>query len=86
MLVRVSETEGQVIRETIDIAFSPDTASWHLQPSGHWQRHHLDENGDPLGDYQELLIRSHPISKHGIESPSAGVLEGLLSKVGLRGR
>ena len=86
VLVRVGAAESAMIRETIDVAFAPDTAAWHLQPSGQWHRRHLDDNGDPLADYQEQLIRSHPISRHHAEVASGGVIDGLLSKVGLRGR
>jgi polyphosphate kinase len=86
VLVRVGDTESAMIRETIDLAFAPDTAAWHLQPSGQWQRVHLDDSGDPLADYQEKLIRTHPMSKLHAETTSGGVIDGLLSKVGLRGR
>lgn len=34
------------------------TASWHLDNQGHWTRHHLDENGEPLLDMQSWLLAS----------------------------
>ncbi|WP_309074101.1 RNA degradosome polyphosphate kinase [Paenarthrobacter sp.] len=34
------------------------TASWHLDDSGHWTRHHLDEDGKPLLDMQSWLLAS----------------------------
>ena len=34
------------------------TASWHLDNSGHWTRHHLDEEGKPLLDMQSWLLAS----------------------------
>ncbi|YCK83202.1 RNA degradosome polyphosphate kinase [Arthrobacter sp. D3-18] len=34
------------------------TASWHLNDSGHWTRHHLDEDGKPLLDMQSWLLAS----------------------------
>ncbi len=40
----------------LDMAFDEGTASWWLQPSGEWERHHLDESGSPLRDMQEVLV------------------------------
>ncbi len=40
----------------LDMAFDDRTSSWWLTPSGEWERHHLDEGGDPLRDMQETLI------------------------------
>ncbi|BCW64037.1 RNA degradosome polyphosphate kinase [Paenarthrobacter sp. TYUT067] len=34
------------------------TASWHLDSSGHWTRHHLDDEGKPLLDMQSWLLAS----------------------------
>ncbi|MFK0039203.1 RNA degradosome polyphosphate kinase [Paenarthrobacter sp. NPDC090517] len=34
------------------------TASWHLNDSGHWTRHHLDQDGKPLLDMQSWLLAS----------------------------
>ncbi|MGQ0631266.1 MAG: RNA degradosome polyphosphate kinase [Sporichthyaceae bacterium] len=39
-----------------DLAFSPDTASWHLDSYGMWTRRHLSADGSPLMDLQEYLI------------------------------
>ncbi len=40
----------------LDLAFDEGTASWCLQPSGEWVRHHLDAAGQPLRDMQDALI------------------------------
>jgi polyphosphate kinase len=45
------------LSEMMDLAFSPLTASWHLGPDGRWERHHLADDGRPLRDLQEHLIR-----------------------------
>jgi polyphosphate kinase len=36
----------------------PGTASWHLDNSGDWIRHHLAEDGTPLLDIQSWLLAS----------------------------
>jgi polyphosphate kinase len=33
------------------------TASWWLSPDGTWTRHSRDDDGNPLFDVQESLIR-----------------------------
>ncbi|HET6697959.1 MAG TPA: RNA degradosome polyphosphate kinase, partial [Nocardioidaceae bacterium] len=40
----------------LDLAFADTTAAWSLEPSGAWVRRHLDEDGAPLRDLQEVLI------------------------------
>jgi polyphosphate kinase len=40
----------------LDLAFDDGTASWWLEPSGKWVRHHLDAAGEPLRDLQETLV------------------------------
>jgi polyphosphate kinase len=40
----------------LDLAFDDGTASWWLDSTGTWVRHHLDEAGDPLRDLQQTLI------------------------------
>ncbi|WP_148576129.1 RNA degradosome polyphosphate kinase [Nocardioides caldifontis] len=41
----------------LDTAFDPGTAAWHLGQDGVWTRKHLDEQGRPLVELQEWLIR-----------------------------
>jgi polyphosphate kinase len=84
-LVRVSAADGESILEVIDLGMSDKTASWHLQPSGEWIRHHEDENGEPLINYQELLINRHPVARSAADAPTPRRIETLLNKVGLFG-
>ncbi|CAN5115900.1 RNA degradosome polyphosphate kinase [soil metagenome] len=40
----------------LDLAFDDGTASWWLDASGSWTRHHLAEDGTPLRDLQSHLM------------------------------
>jgi polyphosphate kinase len=58
-LVRVTDHQQQAqLRQLMNLAMSPRTASWWLDGDGSWTRHHLDSAGAPLTDIQDLLIRS----------------------------
>jgi polyphosphate kinase len=58
-LVRVTDHQQQSqLRQLINLAMNPRTASWWLAPDGNWTRHHVDPAGAPLTDLQDLLIRS----------------------------
>jgi len=58
-LVRVTDHQQQSqLRQLINLAMAPRTASWWLAGDGNWTRHHLDSSGAPLTDLQDLLIRS----------------------------
>jgi polyphosphate kinase len=59
-LVRIAD-EGQIVEllELMDLSMSDDTASWHLQPDGTWDRHEVGPDGEPLRDLQEHLVRLH---------------------------
>jgi polyphosphate kinase len=58
-LVRVTDSQQQAqLRQLVNLAMSPRTASWWLDGDGTWTRHHLDSAGVPLTDIQDLLIRS----------------------------
>jgi polyphosphate kinase len=58
-LVRVTDHQQQSqLRQLINLAMAPRTASWWLAEDGNWTRHHLDAAGEPLTDMQDLLIRS----------------------------
>ena len=58
-LVRVTDHQQQSqLRQLINLAMNPRTASWWLAADGNWTRHHLDPAGAPLTDLQDLLIRS----------------------------
>jgi polyphosphate kinase len=57
-LVRLTSPDHVAeLTDMMDLAFSDDTASWQLGPDGRWERHHADEEGRPLRDLQEYLIR-----------------------------
>jgi polyphosphate kinase len=59
LLVRVTDQAQRAgLRQLIDLAMDPNTASWWLAGDGTWTRHHLNSAGEPLVDIQELLIRS----------------------------
>ena len=84
-LVRIGAVDSESIVEVIDLGMSDNTASWHLQADGNWIRHHEDENGEPLNNYQELLINRHPVARSAADSPTPRRLDTLLNKVGLFG-
>jgi polyphosphate kinase len=84
-LVRINQSAAESIVETIDLAMSDNTASWHLLPTGDWTRHHLAEDGGPLTDYQELLINRHPVARSAADSPTPRRIDTILNKVGLFG-
>ncbi|MBD7995118.1 RNA degradosome polyphosphate kinase [Arthrobacter sp. Sa2CUA1] len=44
--------------ELMDRYLDPGTASWHLDASGIWTRHHKDGDGNPLEDVQSWLLAS----------------------------
>ena len=84
-LVRINPQDSETIVEVIDLGMSDNTASWHLQPDGEWIRKHEDENGEPLINYQELLINRHPIARSAADSPIPRRIDTILNKVGLFG-
>ncbi|WP_114905643.1 RNA degradosome polyphosphate kinase [Ornithinimicrobium murale] len=43
----------------LDRSMSDEVASWHLDPSGQWHRHHLSAEGAPLTDLHSELIASY---------------------------
>ncbi len=85
-LVRLNPSDGAAITETIDVAFAESTAAWHLHGDGSWIRQQVSADGEPLEDYQEFLIRSHPVSKPATDAATPRMLENLLNRVGIRGR
>lgn len=59
-LVRI--TNPDQINELIsyvDLQMADSTASWHMQPDGTYIRHSRDEEGRPLVDSQDYLIKRH---------------------------
>ena len=58
VLVRLTDLDH--LREVdglFDLAISDTTASWTLQSDGVWIRHHLAEDGTPLEDMQNVVMR-----------------------------
>ena len=47
------------IAALFDLALSPETSAWILQPDGEWDRRDRDAQGRPLLDLQEVLISAH---------------------------
>ena len=84
-LVRIGAADGESIVEVIDLGMSDNTASWHLGPDGNWIRHHENEDGEPLINYQELLINRHPVARSAADAPTPRRIDTLLNKVGLFG-
>jgi polyphosphate kinase len=59
LLVRVADPAHRAeLRGLINLAMDPGTASWWLSGDGTYTRHHLDADGKPLNDLQDLLIRA----------------------------
>jgi len=59
-LVRIVD-EGQIaeLLDLVDASMSPETAAWHLQDDGTWQRHDLAPGGEPAADLQAVLVDRH---------------------------
>lgn len=59
-LVRVTVPEqiDELIRY-VDLQMADSTMSWHMQPDGTYVLHTKDDEGRPLVDSQEYLIRKH---------------------------
>ena len=56
-LVRLpGEAQVEEVARLLDLAFDDRTASWWLGSDGRWTRHHLDPDGEPLRELQEMLI------------------------------
>jgi polyphosphate kinase len=51
--------EVEEVGRLLDLAFDDSTSSWWLTPSGEWERHHLDADGNPLRDLQDTLVQTH---------------------------
>jgi polyphosphate kinase len=53
VLVEVTGANAEQLRETLDLAFSPDTEAWELQPDDRWIR----SGGPKAVDYQDVLLK-----------------------------
>ncbi len=45
------------VQEMFDLAMADTTSSWHLESDGEWTRHSTDDDGRPLADVQNVLMR-----------------------------
>ncbi|HEX5532473.1 MAG TPA: RNA degradosome polyphosphate kinase [Actinomycetales bacterium] len=58
-LVRIADPAHiRDLAQLVDLGMDDRTASWHLGAEGHWTRHHLGPDGEPLRDLQAYLIES----------------------------
>ena len=59
-LVRVTAPEQiDELIKYVDLQMADSTMSWHMQPDGTYIHHSRDDEGRPLVDSQEYLIRKH---------------------------
>ncbi|MBT1170544.1 MULTISPECIES: RNA degradosome polyphosphate kinase [Bifidobacterium] len=59
-LVRVTAPEQvDELIKYVDLQMADSTVSWHMQPDGTYVLHTKDDEGRPLVDSQEYLIRKH---------------------------
>jgi polyphosphate kinase len=64
VLVRVSDPEhARRLRGLIDRGMAETTSSWWLASDGSWVRRSRDDDGHPLRDVQESLIRKRRVRK-----------------------
>jgi polyphosphate kinase len=56
-LIRIDDPEhiAELI-EMIDVSMADETSSWHLEDTGTWTRHSVDDAGEPLRDIQRSFI------------------------------
>ena len=60
VLVQVPRADHvQQLGELLDLGFDEGMASWWLDGDGDWERHHLDDDGEPLRDLQPSLVSMH---------------------------
>ncbi len=65
-LVRLtSEDHLSELDELFDVTMSDATSSWWLESDGSWTRHSTSENGAPLADLQNVLMRQISRRKRG---------------------
>jgi polyphosphate kinase len=58
VLVRLVQADHLAeLDELFDLAMSPETSSWYLDPDGSWIRHSRTAEGEPLRDMQDGLMR-----------------------------
>jgi polyphosphate kinase len=58
-LVRITQVDQiRELNSMFDLAMAEDSASWHLGSDGIWTRKQFDEEGNPLADVQDQLMKS----------------------------
>jgi len=59
VLVRLSQPEHfQTIQDLFDLAMSDQISSWKLNSEGQWKRTQLDEDGNQLRDFQDVMMQA----------------------------
>jgi polyphosphate kinase len=62
LLVQVTDTGHQRrLRRILHLGMDDRTSSWWQDADGHWARHSRDEEGNPLRDVQETLVRERRV-------------------------
>ncbi|MGV8912649.1 MAG: RNA degradosome polyphosphate kinase [Rhodoglobus sp.] len=65
-LVRITEPELiEELEYMFDLSVDESTASWWLDSEGNWVRHGRSENGEPLNDLQNVLMKRITQRKRG---------------------
>ena len=65
-LVRLtSPSHLHELDDLFDLAMSDSTSSWWLDASGAWTRHNLRDDGTPLDDMQNVLMKQISSRKRG---------------------
>ncbi|MCB1273299.1 MAG: RNA degradosome polyphosphate kinase, partial [Leucobacter sp.] len=58
VLARIVDREHLArIERFFAFGFSDEVSSWHLLPDGTWKRRTVSEEGEPLPDLQDLVMR-----------------------------
>ncbi|WP_349902318.1 RNA degradosome polyphosphate kinase [Parafrigoribacterium humi] len=58
VLVRLTDPDHlREVDELFDLAISDETSSWTLHDDGSWTRHHVSDDGTPLRDMQNVVMR-----------------------------
>ena len=65
-LVRLTSPDHlRELDDLFDLAMSDDTSSWWLEPDGTWTRHNRAQDGAPLQDMQNVLMKQISQRKRG---------------------
>ncbi|KXI17192.1 hypothetical protein HMPREF3230_00721 [Gardnerella vaginalis] len=58
-ILPVHSIQIEALIQYIDLRMADSTISWHMDGDGTYTLHSCDEEGRPLVDSQEYLIRAH---------------------------